>query len=204
MVDAEEIRRAAEALRQGLLVILPTDTVYGVAAHPSVPAAVERLFAVKGREAGKPVPLLAGSVEDVEGYGAEFTGADRRLAAAFWPGPLTIVLNLRRRNDGRQEGGAGGRTEGFRVPRHDTALALLAAAGGILRVTSANLSGEPPALTARDAQRALAPHACVVLDAGPAPGGVASSVVKVVGESIEILREGAVPREDILRVAFSC
>ena len=116
--------------------MLPTDTVYGVAADPRVPAAVERLYAVKGRDARKPVPLLVTGVDEAERRGAIMGRRARRLAERYWPGPLTLVLPT----------GTG--TEGFRVPDHAVTLAVLRAAGGGLRVTSANRSGAPAACDA--------------------------------------------------------
>jgi len=181
--------RAVEALGKGSLVIMPTDTVYGVAADPAVPGAVERIFAAKGRDRDKPIPLLAAGIEDVRKYGAVLGRAERELASRYWPGPLTMVLKV------------GDREEGFRVPDHGVALALLREAGGVLRVTSANISGAPPALTAEAAATALGDRVEEVLDAGHVPGGKPSTVVRATGERIEILREGAIPSRDILEAA---
>jgi len=190
---AQAIARAAEALRDGRLVIVPTDTVYGIAADARSPAAVEHLFEAKGRRKDKPIPLLAASLGDVEEYGATMDAVEKRLAERFWPGPLTLVLNVDR--NGRFS------TEGFRVPADDATLELIRAAGGTLRVTSANSSGDPPALTADAAERALGAFVDLVLDAGPAPGGVPSTVVQVTAEGITILREGALDREQLEEAA---
>lgn len=180
--DSEEtaLAAAADALRRGRLVIIPTETVYGVAADPRVTGAEERIYRAKARDRGKPLPLLAASLGDVERQGAVFGPVERALAERFWPGALTIVLATP----------AG--PEGFRVPACDVARKLIDRAGGVLRVTSANLSGEPPALTADEAVAALGPHVEVVLDAGPVPGGVPSTVVKVENGRVLILREGVV------------
>ncbi|MBN1671310.1 MAG: L-threonylcarbamoyladenylate synthase [Kiritimatiellae bacterium] len=185
-VDAESpdpaaVDCAAAALRAGGLVILPTDTVYGLAAHPGVPGAAERLFAAKARSKSKPVALLAADIGAVRRHGAVFGRRAEELARRYWPGPLTLVL--------KTDAGF----EGYRVPDHAVTLAVLKAAGGMLRVTSANRSGGPPALTAPAAVRAVGPRADVVLDAGRVPGGQASTVVKVDGESLQVLREGVVP-----------
>ena len=188
-MQAGQIEQAAQWLRRGSLVIVPTDTVYGVAAHPDMPGAVERLCAAKGRDRAKPIPLLAAARREVERYGAIFGPAEKALAERFWPGPLTLVLRV-----------PGGGTEGFRVPQHATMLALLEACGGLLRVSSANRSGEPPALTADAARRALGADAAFVVDAGPVPGGVASTVVRLTAQrGVEVLREGAIPRGDIVQ-----
>jgi L-threonylcarbamoyladenylate synthase len=182
------VRAAAAALRAGRLVVLPTDTVYGVAADPRAPGGEERLCAAKGRDRDKPIPLLAADLAAVEAGGALLRGPERRLAGRFWPGPLTLVLDVR---------GAARRTEGFRVPACGVALALLRAAGGVLRVTSANMSGEPPALTAGAAAAALGAAVDLVLDAGPAPGGIASTVARVEDGRLRILRQGALAPEEL-------
>ncbi|MBN1558229.1 MAG: threonylcarbamoyl-AMP synthase [Lentisphaerae bacterium] len=186
------VSRAAEALRGGKLAVIPTDTVYGVAAHPDAADAAARLYAAKGRAADKPVALLAADLGAVERWGAVLPAPARRLAEAYWPGPLTLVLRVR--------GASGaGAEEGFRVPACALTQALLRACGGVLRVSSANRSGAPPALTAAEAAAALGEAVDVILDAGPAPGGVASTVVRVAGDTLEILREGAVRRDVLAR-----
>jgi tRNA threonylcarbamoyl adenosine modification protein (Sua5/YciO/YrdC/YwlC family) len=173
------VQAAARALRNGNLVVIPTDTVYGVAAMAGSEAGLAKLFRIKGRDAGKPIPLLAAGVEDVLAAGACMSDLERRLADRFWPGALTMVL---------QAGDAG---EGFRVPNSPVALSLIARAGGLLRVTSANLSGEPPALTADEAVTALGGGVAVVIDAGPMTHGEPSTVIRVRHGTVEILRQGA-------------
>ncbi|MBM4148829.1 MAG: Sua5/YciO/YrdC/YwlC family protein [Lentisphaerae bacterium] len=185
--DAAACADAVEAMLAGGLVIVPTDTVYGVAAHPGRPGAVKGLFAAKGRDAGKPIPFLAADIASVKRAGAVFEGAAAALAAAFWPGPLTLVLPV-----------AGSDPEGFRIPAFDPALMLLRAAGGLLRVTSANLSGEPAALTAAAAAHALGASVAAVLDAGPSPGGAASTVVAFRAGRPVVLREGALAAAAIM------
>lgn len=189
--DAAAIRQVVEALQGGSLVIMPTDTVYGLAADARLPGAEEKLYEAKSRDRGKPIPLLAGSVADVEAFGAVLGQVERQLANEFWPGPLTLVLAV------------GERTEGFRIPDHPTALALLRKCGGVLRVTSANVSGEPPALSAADAVNVIGRFAGVVLDAGPSPGGTPSTVAQVVDGGIKILREGVLSREQLEKACRS-
>ena len=183
------IREAVKTLAAGELVVVPTDTVYGVAADPKVPGAEERIFAAKSRDRGKPIPLLAAGLPEVEKLGAVLGEVERRLAGAFWPGPLTLVLKV------------GDAEEGLRVPDCPAARALIREAGGVLRVTSANQSGEPAALDARQAAAALAGFVTLVLDAGPAPGGTASSVVRVEAGRVLLLREGALSAADLRRAA---
>lgn len=182
----ENVRRAAEAVRAGELAIVPTDTVYGVAARADSPEALAKLYAAKGRDASKRVAFLAADVAALRAAGVRVDAAAEKLAAAFWPGPLTLVLP-----------NANGGWDGFRVPDHPVALAWLRELGFPPATTSANRSGEPAARTAREAWAALAPHVALALDAGPAPGGVASTVAKVADGGVEILREGPIGRAEL-------
>ena len=180
-VNQNVIAEAAAVLRQGCLVVIPTDTVYGVAAHWENAKAVEMLCRIKGRPADKPIPILASDCMRIENIKAHFGRNAKELARRFWPGPLTIVLPI---NDG---------WEGFRIPKHPVALAIIKAAGGLLRVTSANLSGRSPALTADEALIEMGNGVNLAIDAGPAPGGVPSTVIKITDEKVVVLREGAIP-----------
>ena len=188
--DAAVIAEALAALRRGELVIVPTETVYGLAADDRNPAALDKLFEAKGRPKDKPIALLAASVTELERHGAKLPPAARRLAEKFWPGALTLVL------------GSPAGWLGFRIPDHPVMLALLGAWGGVLAVTSANRSGEPAATTAAAALAALEPFVALALDAGPSAGGVPSSVVKVGEKGTEVLRVGAIPEAEIKRVTM--
>ena len=191
--DAGPARAAAltaAVLLRGDLAIIPTDTVYGIAAHPESADGVARLFSAKHRDPTKPIPLLAAGLREIRTAGAIVCSLGERLAESFWPGPLTLVMDT-------PYG-----TEGFRVPRHDVTLALLRGCGGVLRVTSANAAGEPPATSATGAAAALGHAVSAVLDDGPAPGGVPSTVVAIRDGTLQILREGALSQrqlEDALR-----
>ncbi len=179
------LRQAAARLTAGAVAVIPTDTVYGLAAHPACAASVARLGTIKGRPTGKPIALLAADADAVRRAGARFPPAAARLAARHWPGALTLVLDC------------GGRLEGFRVPAHPFCRDLLAACGGLLRVTSANLSGAQPALSAARALADIGLEADLIIDDGPSPGGVASSVVRVTGEEVTLLREGALAAAEL-------
>ena len=185
------VDEVVSTLRRGALVILPTDTVYGVAADPGMPGAEERLFRVKRRADNKPIALLAADGRQVEVAKAELGVIGRALADRYWPGALTMVLKT------------GDIWEGFRVPNHPVTLAILKAMGSVLRVTSANLSGEAPALTAAAAVAALGSAIELVVDAGPAPGGVPSTVVKIGLGRCDVLREGAIPGTAIAEIVAS-
>jgi L-threonylcarbamoyladenylate synthase len=187
---AENIRRAAECVRAGKLVIVPTETVYGVAVRADSPEALARLYAAKGRDEAKRMAFFAENIEAVRAAGARVDAIAEQLAAAFWPGPLTMVLQ-----------NAAGGWDGFRVPDHAVALAWVRELGLLPAVTSANRSGEAAAHTAQEAWKALRPHVALALDAGPAPVGMASTVVKISGGAVDILRAGPIQREALERAA---
>lgn len=191
-----EIERALEELRAGGLVVLPTDTVYGLAALPDVPGAVDSLFRAKGRPEDKPIPILAASLDDVGGIAVTDDRA-RRLAQRFWPGPLTLVL---RRAAGFDVdlGKGDADTVAVRVPAHQVALELLRVAGP-LAVTSANRSGEPPATTIDEARAALGAHVQVFLDGGKCDG--TPSTIVALAPDFRVLREGALPHDELLEAA---
>lgn len=179
--DDEGLAETAAVLNAGGVAVVPTDTVYGLAARPDRPAAVERLYIIKGREARKPIALLAADAESVAAAGFPLEGEAARLAAAHWPGALTLVL------------GPAGATEGFRVPDHGWTRRLIAACGGTLRVTSANMSGRRPATDAAQALAEVGLSADIVADGGVSPGGVPSTVARAhAGGTAEVLRQGAV------------
>ena len=185
------MERAEEALRAGRLVVIPTDTVYGVAALPGV---AEDLFAAKGRPEDKAIPVLGARAADLESI-AEFDERATRIAARFWPGPLTLVLP-RAPGFTVDLGGIDAETVAVRVPAHDVALELLDRSGP-LAVTSANRSGEPAATTVHHARAALGDAVAVYVDAGEC-GGAPSTVASLVGE-LRLLRPGPVDEEGLRR-----
>lgn len=188
--DEAGLEATAKVLLSGGVAVIPTDTVYGLAAHPGFPAAVERLYAIKGREAKKPIALLASDAEAVERSGYPIAGSAKELVKS-WPGALTLILPPAPTFDFRHS--AFSSSEGFRVPDHDWTRRLLAKCGGLLRVTSANLSGRRAATDAPQALADVGLSADIVVDDGISPGGVPSTVVRVSpGGAVEILRQGAV------------
>ena len=189
--DDAAIELAANALRAGQLVVVPTETVYGVAADPDVDGAQDKLFQTKSRDRTKPIAILVADVEQIDMARADWPKPLEKLADAFWPGPLTIVM------------GAETESKGYRMPDHPVALALLKKIGHGLAVTSANRSGEAPAQSARDAVHDLGDEVTIVLDAGASPGGTPSTVVRCKHDGVELLRAGAIPVEEIERVLSS-
>jgi L-threonylcarbamoyladenylate synthase len=184
--DPVALEAAVEALRRGEAIVLPTDTVYGLAALPTVPGAIDRLFALKGRPDDQPVALLVGEHRQV-GALARPSREARALAARFWPGPLTVVLP---RLDGLDLGlGGAATTVGVRWPDHAVVVAL-ARAVGPLATTSANRTGQPTPPDAVDAAAGLDGEVGVILDGGPC-AGLPSTVVDYTGADPVILREGA-------------
>lgn len=189
------LRRARDALRAGELVCLPTETVYGVAALPE-PGPLGRLLEAKGRPEAKGITLLIDTLAVAERLCA-IPPTARRLAELHWPGPLTLVLPLRPESDPPDLLTGGRRTLGFRVPDHPVPRAL-ARVCGPLALTSANRSGERDPRSAAEATAALGSHLALVLDDGPSPGGVPSTVVAVDAQGgIEILRAGALSSEGL-------
>jgi L-threonylcarbamoyladenylate synthase len=194
--DAAVIARAVEVLRAGGVVAYPTDTLYGLAVDPRWADAASRLYAAKGREASVASPLVAASIDQVR-EAAIVGERERRLAEAFWPGPLTIVMPARPAVSPSILGG--GTTVAVRVPSHAVARALCAAFGFPLTATSANWSGQPPAASAADVVSAFPSGVDLLIDAGAAAGGLPSTIVEFGPSGPRLVRAGAVPWERVLR-----
>ena len=190
--EPADLARAGRLLREGGLVAFPTETVYGIAVSAHRPDAVERLYALKGRERGKAMTMMLADTGPLFERCPQVPAAARALMKRFWPGPLTLVIP-----------DPEGRLCGFRLPASPLARGLVREAGVPLLVPSANLSGQPPAVTAEQVLEQLPVGLDLLIDGGTTEGGVASTVVKVtVGpdgkDVLEILREGAIPEARIL------
>ncbi|MBP3558838.1 MAG: threonylcarbamoyl-AMP synthase [Thermoguttaceae bacterium] len=210
-VDEAAVRRVVDALRDGKLVVLPTETVYGLAALASNAAAVERLIAAKGRPAGRPLALAISGADVLERFAPSVPTLAKRLARRLWPGPLTLVLDvsdpaseLARLPETSQKAILPEGKAGFRVPRNAFVLKILETLGEPVVLTSANLSGEPPATSAADAKVGLDDRPDLIVDDGVAAFGEPSSVVEIVKTdksdkigTAKILREGAVSAEKL-------
>ncbi len=186
---ADGLREAADAVRRGRLVVVPTDTVYGLGADAFTPSAVDALLAAKRRGRDMPVPVLVDSRRMLEGIVATLPLAGRELADAFWPGALTLVL--RHSAALAWDLGDSRGTVAVRMPHHPVALDLIAATGP-LAVSSANRSGSDPASTAAEACESLGDDVDVYLDGGRCPASVPSTIVDLTGETPTVLRTGAI------------
>ena len=201
VLDAEDlsaVEEAAAIVRRGGIVVLPTDTVYGVGASLDHSAALDRIYAAKGRPIDQTLPILLGSFYSLDRVAIEPSPAVRRLMEYYWPGALTIVIPAR---PGLPRAVIGpGETVGVRVPADRSARALIDLAGGALAVTSANRTGEPPALDVTSAIHSLGGSVDAILDGGPMIGSTASTVVRTTGETLEILRSGSIDPEELKAV----
>ncbi len=191
-----DLAQAVPLLRAGAVVAFPTETVYGLGCDPGSAAAVERIFALKGRPEHKPLSLHVADVDQARPYVQAWPDRAGRLAAAFWPGPVALILPRAETLGAFVTAGAA--TVGLRCPASEVCLDLLRELGGPLAGTSANLSGEPAA-TSADQVRAIFPD-LPVLDGGPCEHGVASTIVDCTGEATRVLRVGAVAIEALEEV----
>lgn len=196
MTTASDIAAAAQALRRGELIILPTETVYGLAADAGDPDAVARVFEAKGRPRFNPLIAHVTGRDMAEGFAAIPALADR-LISRFWPGPLTLVLPIADEGAVCDLARAGLDTVAVRAPAHPLAQALLAAFEGPICAPSANRSGRPSPTTFTDALEETGRFAAAALDGGPCAVGLESTVVSVRGGEVRLLRPGGLDRAEI-------
>ncbi len=194
--DPNALRRAADIVLAGGVVAYPTDTLYGLAADPRNATAIRRLFEVKERGPDQAIPLIAASADQVEATLGRLTPVARRLAAAFWPGPLTIVIPgpagivaAARSADG---------TIAVRVPDHAVACLLAEKNAFPITSTSANVSGQAPTAEPEAVIRSLAARIDAIVDAGRSPGGLPSTIVDATGAVARLVRAGVVPWDRVL------
>jgi L-threonylcarbamoyladenylate synthase len=193
--DSTVLEEAATLIRAGGIVAVPTDTLYGLAADPFSGAAVEKIFAVKGRSAERALPLIAADLEQIERWLSPVPPAGRRLAAAYWPGPLTLLVA---RPAELPAGVTGGLEQvGVRVPAHAVARGLCRVCGRPLTATSANHSGAPASADPDAVARALNDGVGLLLDAGHTRGGPPSTIVDVSGSDVRLVRPGAIPWDEV-------
>jgi tRNA threonylcarbamoyl adenosine modification protein (Sua5/YciO/YrdC/YwlC family) len=191
------IAAAVAAARRGDLVVLPTDTLYGLGGDAFKKHAVAALFRAKGRGRDMPLVVMVGSRRTFDGLVQRLPKPARALADAFWPGALTIVVEHARSLD--WDLGETGGTVAVRMPMHPVALELLREVGP-MAVSSANQTGRPPAVSVAEAQEQLGYSARIYLDAGPSPASVPSTIVDLAGPAPRLLRAGALPVERLQEV----
>lgn len=190
--DPAILARAAAVLRAGGLVVYPTETVYGLAADALSLDAVQRVFDAKGRPAAQPLPVHIGQPADIDALAQDIPTEARALIAAFFPGPLTLVLPRRPAVPALVTGG--GSTVGVRMPDHPIALAVLRAFGGPLVCPSANLTTHPAPMSAAEARAELDGHLDLILDGGPTMDRTPSTVLDLTTRPARLLREGKLTR----------
>jgi L-threonylcarbamoyladenylate synthase len=205
LLDARQetnVARAAQLLQAGELVAFPTDTVYGVAAIPSQPGAVARLYVAKGRPPEKYIPILLADARDLDAIVSEVSAWVQRLIARFWPGGLTLILPKSNAVPPEVSPTA---TVAVRLPDLPLTRQIIAAVGSPLAVTSANRSGQPSACTASEVLAQLGGRIAAVVDGGRCPGGVPSTILDCTVTPPRVLRAGAVPIERLQELTpISC
>jgi L-threonylcarbamoyladenylate synthase len=184
--DRRIINSAAKAIREGSLVVFPTETVYGIAANLFDKKSVARLYRIKGRPRGKPFTVHVSDIKMIKKMGCAVTKEALRLIKKFWPGPLTIILKVK-----------GGSTMGLRMPANKIALELIRTAAVPVIAPSANLSGKKAPASAQDAIKNLGGKVDIVLDGGRTAIGVESTVIDLTVTPPKILRKGAIKAEDL-------
>jgi L-threonylcarbamoyladenylate synthase len=191
----QAIEEAVQRLRDGQLVAFPTETVYGLGADASNPQALRRLYQAKGRPTGHPVIVHLAQVEQIEQWAAEVPEAARRLAAALWPGPLTLILRRAASVSDQVTGGQD--TVGLRIPSHPVARRLLSAFGSGVAAPSANKFGRLSPTSAADVAEDFAEEVSVILDGGSCDVGIESTIVDFSSGSPRVLRPGMITAEQI-------
>lgn len=194
IIPATDIQPALNILKQGGIVAFPTDTVYGVGALAFDNAAIESIYTAKDRPLEKAIPILIGDLNDLETVGINIPDMALRLAARFWPGPLTCIIPKKHTLPPAVSATS---TVAVRIPDHPHALALLRAAGP-MAVTSANISGAASPISAQEVFEQLNGRIPLILDGGETPGGIPSTLVDCTGETPVILREGPVTMENLI------
>jgi len=193
--QAEIIALAASVIRSGGVVIYPTETFYGLGGDPRSDVAVEGVYRIKGRDFGKPLPLIAADKASLRKVVAKWPPAAERLAEIFWPGPLTLVLAAASLLPPRVHAHTG--KIAVRISSHPVAHSLATAAGGLLISTSANASGQPPFSEPAEMSSGFLSHVDGMLDAGKLSGTLPSTIVDVTGLAPRLLRSGCIPWESI-------
>jgi L-threonylcarbamoyladenylate synthase len=189
------ITQAANEIRAGRLIVIPTDTVYGLAGDAFNPTAIRAIFAAKQRPVSKSLPILLADSSDLLRVAQFVPPVAKRFIDQYWPGPLTLILP---KHAALPAEISDNENIAVRIPNNRVARDIIRAAGGALAVTSANLSGAPPAQTAVAALANLAGFVTAVVDDGPAPHALASTILDCTGQQLKILREGPISSQLLL------
>ena len=193
-----EVEQAVRALRNGGVVALPTDTLYGLGADVFSQSAVEAIFAIKERPSGLALPVLVDDWDQLEKVAGNIPNAARALAERFWPGPLTLVVKKAAQVSDRVTAGAP--TVAVRMPDHPVPRAIARLLGGPITGTSANISGRPDPRDLDELRAQIGHKVDYVVTVGPPPVGAASTIVDITGETPALIREGAIPFDDIIQL----
>ena len=194
--SSSELEQAVKEIQSGGVVMIPTDTLYGLAVDPRNRNAIERLFMVKGRTAANAVAMICADLEQVEREFGLLSDLAKEVSRLFWPGPLTMVIdgnNLMKNNGISLDGSVG-----VRVPSHPVARALAHAVGHPITATSANRSGERAPQAVTEASKTILESVGLILDAGELIGGLPSTIVDVRTKPVRLVRVGAIPWKDVL------
>ena len=195
--EASLVRYAADQIRAGEVLGMPTDTFYGLAADPFNLRAVDRVYEIKSRSRHKPLSLLIESVEQAEELAKPLPEEFHALARKFWPGPLTIIVRAASRLPLKVTANTG--NVALRIPSSKIPLAVVQAARIAITATSANLSGETECTTALAVRDQLQDRISIIVDGGPSPRAVASTIIDLTDEEArwKVIREGAIPAQEI-------
>jgi len=193
-ISQREIEKGVRILKEGGVIAFPTDTVYGLGADASNSGAVERIYEIKNRPKDQQLPLLIADTSQLTAVAGEIPGIAWFLAERFWPGGLTLVLP---KADSLPAYLAPGRSIAIRVPNHPVCLALIQHLGNPIIGTSANISGQPPALTADEVEQQLGEKIDLIINGGKCPGGNESTIVDANSQELVILRRGLIPAHEI-------
>ena len=199
-LNVTQINESISYLKQGNLVVFPTDTLYGIAVDPANEQAVKRLIDIKGRSYDQGIPLLLGDTEDAKKYTTHFNIIAQRLANSFWPGPLTLVLPSAPSISALITGGRN--TIALRVPDHPVARFLASEMGGAITGTSANKHGNENPVNVTEIRHQIGEYVDLILDGGVLSDPAASSIVEIGNDDIHILRQGVIPEERLQKIAF--
>ena len=199
--DEKGLQRAVELLRAGGIGAFPTDTVYGLGARIDSEPAIKKIFKAKGRSQGQPLPILIADAEQLRQIAEQIPPLAWKLAERFWPGGLTLVIPKAPQIS--ELISAGGDSVGIRLPKHPVPLALIRGLGIPIIGTSANLSGQPSPVTAKEVIDQFEERLDFVIDGGRCPGGKESTIIDLTQQPPRILREGAIPMKEIEKLLTS-